>query len=427
MAGKTYSAGTIFLQVVPVFNDTMRHIRKEAQDLNQALSKDLGDTVEKGAADAGRRGGKALTNEMGSAGKDAAEKYLGEFDTRLRSGLARTQRELKPLRQQISVEDSEIQETFKQIDARVTDLVKKFRGKKILKVEATQAYNELKRLNMQMDLLAESAKSDRIRKNLQAASKGVGGFVKSVQDANPKLREALSLEAVEQEWSHFERNVQKHLKAIVKAIGHSISPELRKIKAEMEELSTLRVNVDIDEQGLKERLAMLRGRLQAAGAQAAMPGPTQSNVDVQNVGHSLAQLDMLDKAMDKIDGKTLRARVELDSRDMMRNMGRTTALLRSFTTEGRRASKAFHENGNAFRAFNGVLLAATALLPALIPMVAGLTAALISLGPALMGVGAGMGVMLLGFSGVADAVKAMADVEKNAAKDAEAASRTMHR
>ena len=40
MAGKTYNAGTIFLQVVPVFGDTMNAIKRQAKDLDKALTEE---------------------------------------------------------------------------------------------------------------------------------------------------------------------------------------------------------------------------------------------------------------------------------------------------------------------------------------------------------------------------------------------------
>src|SRR5680860_1357586 len=88
MTAKTYSAGTIFLQVVPVFGDTMHRIKREAKQANDAL----GDEMEKGGRDAGRRGSKAMGEELGKTRakvKVDVDTDLGDFETRMRAAAKR--------------------------------------------------------------------------------------------------------------------------------------------------------------------------------------------------------------------------------------------------------------------------------------------------------------------------------------------------
>ena len=89
------------------------------------------------------------------------------------------------------------------------------------------------------------------------------------------------------------------------------------------------------------------------------------------------------------------------------------------------SSSGADDGANAFRIFNYRVLAVTASLPLLAPLLAVTAGGLVALGTAAVGAGAGLGVMLLGFSGVGDAVKALGDVQDNAAKDSLAASKAM--
>ncbi len=83
------------------------------------------------------------------------------------------------------------------------------------------------------------------------------------------------------------------------------------------------------------------------------------------------------------------------------------------------------DGANAFRIFNYRVLAVVSTLPLLVPLLAATAGGLIALGTAALGAGAGLGVMLLGFSGVGAAVKALGDVQDNAAKDALSSSKAM--
>lgn len=79
-----------------------------------------------------------------------------------------------------------------------------------------------------------------------------------------------------------------------------------------------------------------------------------------------------------------------------------------------------NDGANAFRFFNGALLAAVTLGPALIPVLAGVAGGLALLLPMLLGIGAGLGVAALGFSGLTGAVKALSDQQKATSKDSAA-------
>ena len=70
MAAGQYSAGTIFLQVVPVFRDTMDQIQERAKKMSRAIGDDLEETGREG----GKRASKAYSDEMEKGAKDAGDK-----------------------------------------------------------------------------------------------------------------------------------------------------------------------------------------------------------------------------------------------------------------------------------------------------------------------------------------------------------------
>lgn len=104
---------------------------------------------------------------------------------------------------------------------------------------------------------------------------------------------------------------------------------------------------------------------------------------------------------------------------------RARAALRALRHEADKTSHSGDEAGNSMRALNLILLAIVSVGPAIIPMLGALAGALAAIGPLAIGAGAGLGVMVLGFSGIADAVKGMSDVAKTSAKDSHAAAKTI--
>ena len=81
MAEKAYNAGTIFLQVVPVFRDFMEKTQNEARKTGRAL----GDEMEKGGKDAGRRAGDGFGEEF----TKSTDRHMGVFEKKVRSSAKR--------------------------------------------------------------------------------------------------------------------------------------------------------------------------------------------------------------------------------------------------------------------------------------------------------------------------------------------------
>lgn len=78
----------------------------------------------------------------------------------------------------------------------------------------------------------------------------------------------------------------------------------------------------------------------------------------------------------------------------------------------------------ALRGFNGWVLAGAALGPILVPVLGALAVGMAALGSAAIGAAAGVGVLMLAFSGVGDAVKALGKEQEDGAEQARALAKT---
>ncbi len=80
---------------------------------------------------------------------------------------------------------------------------------------------------------------------------------------------------------------------------------------------------------------------------------------------------------------------------------------------------------NSFRLFSGAVVGMITLGPLLIPIIAALAGGMLALGTAAVGAVAGLGLMVVAFSGIGKAVTALGQVQKNGAKDAATAGKAI--
>jgi hypothetical protein len=133
---------------------------------------------------------------------------------------------------------------------------------------------------------------------------------------------------------------------------------------------------------------------------------------------ALAELNKIARAVDTVDGKKVKIDVDMDTRRALRAMAGLDQQTKRVQATGDRAA-------NAFRSFNGVLLATAALGPLLIPVLAGIAGGLAAISVAALAGVAALGVLALGFAGVGKAVTALNDQQKNAGREALRASGQM--
>jgi murein DD-endopeptidase MepM/ murein hydrolase activator NlpD len=184
-------------------------------------------------------------------------------------------------------------------------------------------------------------------------------------------------------------------------------PAQRAIAAVRKELETLQkghASMDLDTGAVLAQLKQVEGNLIEINRIASRG----SDVDLDTAGAaaSLAKLDVL--AAEATRDRTLNVDVDVHDAERLRGLGDDA-----------------DNTANSFRAFNGVILAAVGLGPLLIPILGGLVGALAAVGPMAIAAASGLGVMVLGLSGIPAAVGALNDVAKNGSKDALAAEKTM--
>ena len=90
MAAKRYSAGAIFLQVVPVFADVQREIEREAKKIDNSL----GDSMEASGKKAGKRAGKAAAEQMNAEIEKGSAKSSETFQKNFQKNISEIEKSL---------------------------------------------------------------------------------------------------------------------------------------------------------------------------------------------------------------------------------------------------------------------------------------------------------------------------------------------
>lgn len=214
--------------------------------------------------------------------------------------------------------------------------------------------------------------------------------------------------------------IQKQITAALRSlpkikVDADTTPLKRAIAAARAELETLgrgHANLDLDAGAVLAQLAAVQASLVEINALAK--DDLDLDIDTAGAVASLARLEGL------ADAATHDRTINIDV-----DTGAANAQLAATAAAAHRTGASGDDAANSFRAFNGVVLAAVGLGPLLIPILAGLVGGLAAVGPMAIAAASGLGVLVLGLSGIPGAVGALNDVAKNGAKDALAASKTM--
>lgn len=395
MEAKQYSAGAIFLQVVPVFANVQRAIEDEAKNIDRALGDQMEKSGEKAGERAGKAASKAMSDEMGRAAKnmtddverelrttvDKMEKALGGINTRNLGKKLRA--EIKDMRsdlEALSDVDLKVDENFDQTAAKVRAL----RG---------QIEDMRKRSKVFFDIEGLPDVYRQI-KTLETTIGRIDGTIKVDVDT----RDA------ERKMGAFERNIKGVMSKAGKHIGDGPNRELRRLRDEIEYLGRLRVGIDIGASRLKAEIGEISRELDHLSK-------NDPEIDVRfEAGKAFAELRAWEIAVDRADGRNIDVDVDVDT-------GRARSQLNGLTRDGESAA-------NTFRSFNAVILAAAGAGPALIPILAGIAGGLLAIGPAAAVAGFGLSSVLIGFSGIGDAVSALQAQEEELAQTSQQSART---
>ena len=397
---KRYSAGRIFLQVVPSF--------KNLQD-------DIGDQVRRA-----NRKAEGAHEEAGKRNEQARQR--GETKARK----AGQERELTDL-EKFFGRQRKIQDKFHQ-------------GIIQSRIKAGEAERSILGRNMryQMDLAAKAARAQAAADKATAAErrrlakKNLDLDIADMARAN-REQQKFEDEAARAAQRRDERDQRARDKIKNRRIASRLGG-LRDADRERERIrgggsgqlirkatramaDTLYVDIDADSSPAERKVAALRERLLHIDAHIGVDMDT---------GEALAEIKMIKEQLDLLARKHPDVKVEANVKLAMLQLHRfeqqidqinrkkaTSGLLGMFSG----AASGADDGANSFRIFNYRVLALLVLLPLLAPALASAAGALGAIGTAAIGGAAGLGVMIAGFTGLSDAVSAMGDVHDNAKKD----------
>lgn len=389
MAARRYSAGTIFLQVVPVFNNVQRAIEDNVKDMDRAL----GDQMERAGDKAGKRAGKAaseaMNREIDRGAKesstiferefrkniDSINKALGEVDTKRLSNAMRS--ELKQLKKELD----ELSKT----DLFDDRALERQRGKIEDILGGLRRLRDNSRITFQDNF-------DQVERGLRRISDRVDEFRRPIEID-------IRTEAADRKMSLWRRSFTKHAQSAMKALEGATDQTLQRIHRDLDDLT---IDLDLSPDMVLAKTDALMRELRRM---------TTNDIDVEarlEANAALAHMAAFSQAMNRIDGRTVTVDVDVDKAVSGLNLFRRHS----------------DDAANSFRAFNGWILAGATLGPALIPVLGGIAGGLLALGPAAAVGAAGLSSVLIGFSGVGDAVKALGQRDDATAKTAASAANT---
>lgn len=392
MTGKKYSAGAIFLQVVPVFANVQRAIEDEAKNIDRAL----GDQMEKSGDEAGRRAGKAASKSMG----EELKKGSGAFERDFRKNVDEINNALNGI---------DTKKLGNALRKELTQVKKDLAGLKKIDLTAEtdfkKAYADIAVLEGRTRAIRDNAKIV-FRTDIDNALRGFSKLAAAKEkiDDPVEIEVSADFKHVEREMGTFEKKVKK---VAAQAAGHlkgSLSPELRRIRQQLEELGALDVGVDISANRMRFELTELERRLDRLS-------DSSPEVDARfDAGQAMSELAAFNIALERIDGKDVNVDVDV------RGTNQAKAKLSSLIATGDTAA-------NTFRSFNGVMFAAAALGPALVPILGAIAGGLLAIGPAAAIAALGIASVMIGFSGIGDALSALKAQDEQAASGAQTAGR----
>ena len=199
----------------------------------------------------------------------------------------------------------------------------------------------------------------------------------------------------------FRRRVEQALRSLppvpIGVATNEADQKLRDLRIDLERLSGQTVGVDIDSAAAMGELGRIQAELNKLSAETPN---VQVRADIAAASAQLASVHRQANALDRDD-----VTIDVDTRG-------GAGALALLTSNG----------AAAHRSLSGVALAGALLGPAIIPVAGAAAVAIAGIGGAAIAAASGIGVLALGFSGIGDAVKALGEVQTNAARDAEAAS-----
>lgn len=410
----TYSAGTAYLDVIPSFKGVQVAIARELRKMESALGKEAGKEFGKEfEGEAKKFIDKALDttkNKAAKSGKEAGDEYAGKFADGFSKTMERVQREFKTIKLDYKFDDETLQKKFRSLKGDIERMSKFTIG---ANMDAGPAFREMAKVELKLRELQDATGSLEMRSNLGALADEYERFRRQIE-RTARFEVEADID-VERTIGKFEREARTRIKAALAnfppiEFDADVTPAERRIQELRQELIGIHdvvITGDFDGQGVIEEIERVRRELATIATNEAINLKVRS--DAEGAASELLKIRALAEA---VDNTKVEIKVDID-----RGFQARVKALRDQMTGAGSAGQA---GANAFRAFNGVILAATTILPAVIPVIGALAGGLALLGPLALGAAAGLTVGILAFGGIGDAVKALNEVDNNRAKDAQA-------
>jgi hypothetical protein len=404
-----YDAGTAILQITPVFRGVQEGIERQLKGVERALGKkgeesgrEFGEGLEKGVAPAVDR--VLGTDTAKKAAKKAGEAYAGAFSTEVKRAVADAQREIRATIK-LTGDDKELQRTLRGISNEFNKIAKAKIG---IDMDAETVLGNLVKIQAEIKAIQKDASKIDLGFNSAAAQVGLEAIEKRI-DKLSKVN--IEVEVDERKMGLFEKAVKRRLKAAVENIppvdfDANVTPAMNKVQQLRHEMNTLldkRIGIDLDGSAVLTEMEKIRTALIAVGGDRTLDVAVRT--DAASAAKELAQIRAL---VDLVDGSTAEVNVKIDSQTTVSKLEQLREKLIGVDHAGRSAA-------DSFRSFNAVILGGAFVLPAFVPALTAAVGALALLGPAGAAAAAGLGVLIFGFSGVGDAVKALGEEGPGAA------------
>ena len=423
MAAGKYSAGRIFLQVVPSFKGVQREISREVKKYNDQMAEGQEAAAEKSAKKAGKRATETVrkTSAMGEAERERFRKREEANESAHQKRLAEIG--LKAAAEEAGREQAHrLSEAAKDADAARDRAKERQKSNAALELQRKRHHDKLEALDKQHNQRTETETERHGNKmELEGYRRRTRELLEERKFNNALAREEIIHERkmARRAEAEAKRNAEKiartrggayraALEKALKGVDDAIGSGGRAGDKYVEDFARIkRAAADLQSQmdkGLlnvhQERRAMreIEGGLQRIAARGSGAGEGERG----NARAALREIRELQNAQ----------------KGLARSSGRVGSFFGLMTRDA-------DDGANAFRIFNYRILGAVTLLPLLGPLLGVAAGGLVAFGTAALGAAAGLGVAILAFSGIGEAVKALGDVQDNAAKDSLAASKTM--
>lgn len=249
-----YSAGSIWLQIVPSFKGGEDEIRREAREYGDKVADDFGkgfdDRVSKDMPKAVEKAGKESSKEAEKAGDDAGKRYAGRFATAVKSAVASTQRELKALK--IPVDDKEAIAKVAGLQSQLKSISKAKIG---VNMDAADALATIKSVENSIRDLKDSTENIDLRVNFESAAQGIKKVHKELEtlsDTEVEIQvevkvDERKLNAFEQKIKEAVRGASENLPAVeITADSNDVDRAINDVREDLERLNDQTIGIDID-------------------------------------------------------------------------------------------------------------------------------------------------------------------------------------